>query len=454
MTESSAYHTRSARYAVGEALARATPHAEHAAWQPRPDRAPLAILAESDAERLPDLVPRRYKRMAESPFTFLRGAAAVMARDLVGAAMAGVPVQACGDCHVGNFGLFVSPEGRVLFDINDFDETLPGIDFTVDLKRLATSIVVETRADAHADADTARAAAQAALRAYREHIHHLAALEPLACWRSNIDLDHEVAHIDDDGSRDEAERGLDAGLHQETVKADIPELDPATQDGPPATWRIADKGKKVFHVAPNGDREPVEDARAALIAYPAGLAPERRGLVERYALRDVAFKVVGIGSVGRVCAVGLYTDADGAPLFLQVKEARQSVLTPLVLASARAAATEGLRVVEGQRVMQAASDIFLGAAQSPTSGRSYYVRQLKNKKLSDVADLMSRTEPRRYAALCGRTLARAHARSGEASTIAGYMGESDGLDEAIARFAMTYADETTADHAALLAARG
>lgn len=450
MINASADRTRSERRAEGEALREKTPWDSHAEWRQAPGRDPLAILAASDSERLADLVPRRYKKMRKDPFAFLRGAASIMAADLAGSAMAGLPVQACGDCHIGNFGVFVSPEGRVTFDINDFDETLPGIDFTVDLKRLAASVAVEAIAEGEADAGRVRELATASVEAYRAHMHALAAMEPLACWRSGIDLDEEVARIDDDRSRDEVRRDLESGLAHETVEADVPEVDPAVREGPPASWRIADDGRKVFHRMPDGDDEPVRDAAAALALYPDSLSPERRGLVARYALRDVAFKVVGIGSIGRVTAVGLYADADGAPLFLQVKEARDSVMAPLVLSGSPLPASGGERVVEGQRIMQAASDLFLGTARSPASGRSYYVRQLKNHKLSDVAEMMSRDGPKRYAALCGRTLARAHARSGNAAMIAGYLGFGDGFDRALAEFALAYATQTQGDHAALL----
>ncbi|WP_238246354.1 DUF2252 family protein, partial [Methylobacterium iners] len=259
MITASADRTRRERLAEGEALREETPWDFHAPWRPAPGRDPLAILAESDAERLPDLVPRRYKKMRRNAFTFLRGAAAIMAADLAGSAMAGLPVQACGDCHIGNFGVFVSPEGRVAFDINDFDETLPGVDFTVDLKRLAASVVVEAMAETDADAERARELAIAGVEAYRAHMHALAAMEPLAGWRSGIDLDEEVARIDDHRSREEVESDLEAGLAHETVEADVPEVDPAVREGPPASWRIADYGRKVFHRLPDGDDEPVRD---------------------------------------------------------------------------------------------------------------------------------------------------------------------------------------------------
>ncbi len=449
MTESSPLLTRAERTALGKDRRAAVPREAHAAWKPGAQRDPMAVLAQGDVGRVPDLVPLRYARMGENPFAFLRGAAAVMAADLVGAPMAGLTVQACGDCHIGNFGVYLSPEGRVMFDINDFDETLPGVDFTVDVKRLAASVAVAALVIAKADPDKARKAARASVGAYRAHMRDLADLAPLACWKSRIDIDHELARLADTDLRERIVRDIDKGLMADgKPNVDVPLLDPATRNGPPETWRIAEKRPTVFRTTSRGDGSYVADARAALERYPEGLSAERRLLAARYALRDVAFKVVGIGSVGTVCAVGLYTDADGAPLFLQIKEAKDSVLAPLVL-DAGAAPSGGQRVVDGQRIMQAASDLFLGVARSEESGRCYYVRQLKNRKLSSVAELLEESGPKPYAQLCGTTLARAHARSGDVAAIAGYLGGSDVFDEAIADFAMAYAQQTLADHGLL-----
>lgn len=410
----------------------------------------MAVLAQGDVGRVPDLVPLRYARMGENPFAFLRGAAAVMAADLVGAPMAGLPVQACGDCHIGNFGVYLSPENQVMFDINDFDETLPGVDFTVDVKRLAASVAVAALVIAKADPDKARKAARASVSAYRGHMRELADLSPLACWKSRIDIAHELAHLADTDLRDRIVRDIDKGLMADgKPNVDVPLLDPATKSGPPEGWRIAEKRPTVFRTTSRGDGSYVADARAALERYPEDLSAERRLLAARYAMRDVAFKVVGIGSVGTVCAVGLYTDADGAPLFLQIKEAKDSVLAPLVLDASVAPPPGGQRVTDGQRIMQAASDLFLGVARSEESGRCYYVRQLKNRKLSSVAELLEESGTKPYAQLCGTTLARAHARSGDVAAIAGYLGGSDAFDEAVAEFAMAYARQTLADHAQL-----
>ncbi|WP_245259356.1 DUF2252 domain-containing protein [Methylobacterium sp. 77] len=439
---------RAQRRAAGKRLRDSVPRESHADWHPAEGRDPFAILHANDVGRLIELIPLRYERMRANPFAFLRGAAAIMAADLVGVPVPGIPVQACGDCHIGNFGVYRSAEGQTLFDINDFDETLWNVDFTVDVKRLAASVAVAAMAQGE---DKAHRAARASVCAYREHMRELSHLSPLAIWHSRIDLDHEIGRL---GDGDLCRRLL-ADAASETAgglsHGDAPDLDPDSFHSDPAQWRIADKAPTIFHDGPNGLTEAVQEAAAALLAYPQSLQADRNLLALRYVQRDVAFKVVGIGSVGTVCAVGLYTDADGAPLFLQIKEARPSVLAPLAL-SPFFLASEGQRAIDGQRIMQAASDMFLGTAYSEVSGRSFYVRQLKNKKLSAVGEILSESGPKAYARLCGTTLARAHARSGDAAMIAGYLGKGDAFDEAVAEFAMRYARQTKSDHAMLLEA--
>lgn len=445
MTNISPSPDRAQRRAAGKRLRDAVPRESHADWYPAENRDPLAVLRANDSGRLLELIPLRHERMRANPFAFLRGAAAVMAADLAGVPVPGIPVQACGDCHIGNFGVYRSAEGQTLFDINDFDETLWNVDFTIDVKRLAASVAVAALPQGE---DRAHRAARASVRAYREHMRDLSHLSPLAIWHSRIDLDHEIGRL---GDGDLCRRLL-SDAASETAdglsRGDAPDLDPASFGADPSLWRIADKAPTVFHEGPNGLTEAVQEAAAALLAYPQSLQADRNLLALRYMQRDVALKVVGIGSVGTVCAVGLYTDADGAPLFLQIKEARPSVLAQLAL-SPFFLASEGQRVIDGQRIMQAASDMFLGTAYSDASGRSYYVRQLKNKKLSAVAEIMSESGPKAYAQLCGTTLARAHARSGDAAMIAGYLGKGDAFDEAVAEFAMRYAWQTMADHDAL-----
>lgn len=446
MTDTHSLTSRDARRAAGKRLRERVSRESLSEWQPAPGRDPLAILKANEAGRLLELIPERRKRMRETPFAFLRGAAAVMAADLEGASVPGLPVQACGDCHIGNFGVFRSPEGQTLFDINDFDETLWNVDFTVDVKRLAASAAL---AAWDRGEDKARRAAKASARAYREHMRDLSNLSPLAIWHSRIDLEHEVGRF---GDGDLCERLLAEAATENTdglSRGDAPKLATAPDEADPSQWAIADRWPTIFHEGPNGLTEAVEEAAAALLAYPKSLGADRWTLVSRYAQRDVAFKVVGIGSVGLVCAVGIYADADGAPLFLQIKEARPSVIGQLAL-NPFSVVSEGQRVIDGQRIMQAASDLFLGTAVSEASGRSYYVRQLKNRKLSAVAEILSESGAKAYAQLCGTTLARAHARSGDAAMIAGYLGKGSTFEDAIAEFAMTYARQSISDHALLV----
>ncbi|MCK2052839.1 DUF2252 domain-containing protein [Methylobacterium sp. 37f] len=446
MTHMPILSSREERRAAGKRLREHVSRESHGQWQPTPQRDPLAVLRAGDAGRLPSLIPLRYERMRDNAFAYLRGAAAVMAADLEGVPVPGIPVQACGDCHVGNFGVYRSPEGQTLFDINDFDETLWNVDFTVDVKRLAASVAL---AALPRGVEKARKAAKASACAYREHMRDLSNLSPLAIWHSRIDIDREVGRF---GDGDLCRRLLSEASMENAdglSRGDTPKLASEPDRQNPADWRIADKDRTICHEGPNGLTEAVQDAEAALQAYPDALSADRWTLVSRYARRDVAFKVVGIGSVGLVCAVGIYADADGAPLFLQIKEARPSVIGQLAL-KPFSIVSEGQRVIDGQRIMQAASDLFLGTAQSEASGRSYYVRQLKNRKLSAVGEILSESGAKAYAQLCGTTLARAHARSGDAVMIAGYLGKGSAFDEAIADFAMAYARQSVEDHALLI----
>lgn len=446
MTDMTSLTSRDERRAAGKRLREQVSRESHGQWQPDPARDPLAVLRTAESGRLGALLPLRAERMRETPFAFLRGAASVMAADLEGVPVPGIPVQACGDCHIGNFGVFRSPEGQTLFDINDFDETLWNVDFTLDVKRLAASVALATLPRGE---DKARRAAKAGVRAYREHMRALSNLSPLAIWHSRIDLEHEVGRLGDDDLCHRLLAEAEVENADGLVRGDAPKLANAPDPANPADWQIADKDPTIFHQGPYGLTEAVQDAAAALRAYPDSLGADRWTLVSRYAQRDVAFKVVGIGSVGLVCAVGVYADADGAPLFLQIKEARPSVIGQHALRPF-SVVSEAQRVIDGQRIMQAASDPFLGTAHSEASGRSYYVRQLKNRKLSEVSEILAESGAKAYARLCGTTLARAHARSGDAAMIAGYLGKGSAFDEAIADFAMAYARQSIDDHALLV----
>ena len=439
---------RAKRYEAGRALRNGVARESHAECPPASGRDPVAILAETDGARIPELLPIRYERMLQSPFTFLRGAAAVMAHDLSAVPQVGAHVQACGDCHLMNFGAFNTPEGRVLFDINDFDETLSGIDFTVDLKRLAASVAVAAL-DAKMTDKRARALAKATVTSYREFIIELAAETPLKVWYTRMDIDREIKRIADDKLREtllstlvKAKKDLAADdnfPHLATTKAGVAHI----EDRPPLIYHFDTPETKGYKL----------HAHSAFANYQSSLLPERRALVDRYTLADIAFKVVGVGSVGTFCAIGLFMTADNEPLFLQVKQALASVLVKIA-APPPHLTHQGCRVAEGQRAMQAASDIFLGVTEDPKTSRQFYVRQLKNRRLGSIGEVIEGKALDAYANLCGRTLARAHARSGDPALLAGYMGKTEAFDDALGSFAMAYAAQTKHDHASLAAARG
>ncbi|MGO9674774.1 MAG: DUF2252 domain-containing protein [Methylocella sp.] len=435
---------RATRYSAGKALRDQTSRESHADCPPGSERDPVAILAESDPQRLPNLLPIRYQRMTQSSFTFLRGAAAVMAHDLSELPKIGIPVQACGDCHLMNFGAFNTPEGRMLFDINDFDETLPGVDFTVDLKRLVASVAVAAR-DAGVSDKRAKALARNVARAYREFMRELAEETPLEVWYARMDIEREVRLIDDPKLRNDLLSLLIKSKKDLAADDNFPHL-ASTKDG---VAQIQDHPPLIYHFT-DEMRDQKIHAHSAFAEYQQTLLPDRRALVERYRLADIAMKVVGVGSVGTFCAIGLFMTADQEPLFLQVKQALHSVLEKIVAPPQDLAAQGGRRVVEGQRALQAASDLFLGWTEDKASQRQFYVRQLKNRRLGSVGEVIESRSLDAYANLCGRTLARAHARTGDPALIAGYMGKCEILDEALASFAMSYAALTDRDHARLV----
>jgi uncharacterized protein (DUF2252 family) len=438
--------TRAERRKQGKELRRAIPRETHGDLQGLGSRNAIAILAESDSDRVPELVPERYKRMMENPFAFLRGAAAVMAADLAQQPMVGIKVQAGGDSHLMNFGAFATPEDNILFDVNDFDETIPGVDFTVDLKRLATSAAVVTLANGETN-KRARTLAAASVAAYRKHIFGLAKLSPLEIWHSRIDLEQELKLLSSKALQRKLTRIIAKARGQGLDKDDnFPHLVSGSE------LRIADRPPTIFHLHPNADARHRFDAERVFTFYRDCLSADRRHILDRHKIVDFAFKAVGIGSVGTFCLVALLMTGDNEPLFLQLKQAQRSVLERLGGGFAYDG-HQGRRVVEGQQMMQAASDIFLGYTHDDSSGRQFYVRTLKNHRLGGISEISELRALSDYARLCGRTLARAHARSGDPAAIAGYMGKSEVMDDAIASFAMTYAAQTAIDHAALVRAK-
>ena len=438
--------SRSERFKQGKALRHKTPREAHAELKGSMSRDAVALLAKSDPDRVPELVPERYARMMLNPFAFLRGAAAVMATDLAAQPMVGLPVQAGGDSHLMNFGAFVTPEDNILFDVNDFDETLPGVDFTVDLKRLAASVAVAAFG-AEFSKKQARAFAAETVKAYRWHMAALAKLSPLEIWHSRIDLEQEIDVIGGGGLRRKL-AGVIAKARGEGLSKDdnFPHL--VSGDDP----KIVDKPPTIFHLDQKADAHHRLRGERVFAAYRKTLMPDRQRLLDRFTMKDLAFKAVGVGSVGTFCCVGLFLTGDNEALFLQIKQAQNSVLERLG-SKYGYKGHQGRRVVEGQQMMQAASDMFLGYTQDEDSGRQFYVRTLKNRRLGGVSEISEAEALSGYAQLCGRTLARAHARSGDPAAIAGYMGKSEVFDDAIASFAMAYADQTVVDHAALVKAK-
>ena len=422
------------RRAEGAEWRRQVPHSAQAEWKVLPDRAdPVEILIGQGKTRIAELLPIRYARMKANPFAFLRGAAAIMAADLAPGPATGLRVQACGDCHLANFGAYAAPEGTPVFDVNDFDETLPAC-FEWDVKRLAVSLAVAGRVAGASDRE-ARQLARTATKNYRRHLGRLALMSPLEAWSSRIDLAGAIADIDTPKIRRNIEKRRVAVLRGAAEHYGLVER----KNG---DWKIRDKPPLVHHLS---HREL--HAHQAFASYAETLQEDRRVLLQRYHRRDVAFKTVGVGSVGTFCAIGLFVSDDGAPLLLQIKEAQQSVLE--AFAGASAYLNHGERVIVGERMMQAATDIFLGWTRNPVNGRYFYVRRLKDSRLANIGTRLEAELPF-YAALCGRTLARAHARSGDAVALSGYMGDDSEFDKAIAEFAMAYADQTKRDWRGLL----
>ena len=429
------------RRAAGKALRERVPRESHGKWKERPDRPdPIEILIASDVGRIPELVPIRHGRMLTSPFAFLRGAAAGMASDLSTTPTTGIRVQACGDCHLMNFGAFATPERNLIFDINDFDETLPA-PWEWDLKRLGASLIAAGRYIGLKERDS-RAAAFSAARSYRRSMARYADMRAMEVWYDRIDVNQVIAELPAAARRRLGAR-VKKARDQSVAEHDFPKLVESARAQP----RIKDNPPLIFHEQGSRRKEAHENVKDAFKTYRSTLADPYRILLDRFRLYDMAIKVVGVGSVGTFCALMLFMADENDPLFLQVKQANSSVLEPY--AGKSVYSNHGQRVVMGQRLMQSASDMMLGWTEGKLRGRHFYLRQLRDMKLSAVMETMEPETLRAYAKLCGWTLARAHARSGDASMISGYLGNSDVFDEAVAKFAVAYADQTESDHRSL-----
>jgi len=447
----------------------------HAGWSPSADRPdPVGLLKEQDRTREPDLVPVRHGRMMASPFTFYRGAARIMAADLAGTPVAGLSAQLCGDAHLSNFGVFASPERRLLFDLNDFDETLPG-PFEYDVKRMAASFLIAGRNNGFARAD-ARAAARASVTAYREAVAGFAQMPTVDIWYAHMPEDQLVKFVKDavaemakeekkarkarknkaqrDGGEEEAASEVARRAQKNIAKAH-------TRDSLQALSKLAEVAGGQYRIVSQppvivpardlagtfglSQDEVVPAVLDQFRAYRATLQDDRRRLLERFEIVDMARKVVGVGSVGTRAFIVLLAGRDAHdPLFLQVKEATASVLEGHLPKSRYR--QHGERVVQGQRLMQAASDIFLGWTKGLDTTRHFYWRQLRDMKGSALVELMAPITLTYYARLCGWTLARAHARSGDPLAMAGYLGGDDTFDRSITDFCERYADQNEQDY--------
>jgi uncharacterized protein (DUF2252 family) len=433
---------RDERHAAGKLLRERVPREQHSQWSPSPKRPdPVQMVVESSKGRIPDLIPIRYGRMMVSPFTFYRGTANIMAVDLAGTPVSGLRAQLCGDAHLLNFGGFATPERRLVLDINDLDETLPG-PWEWDLKRLAASFVFAARSNGFSATDQ-REAALSCVRSYREHMIEYADMTVLEIWYARLQLSDTLAAVHDKAASGRLKKQVKKAQSHDVPEHEFPKLAETRggkceiKDQPPLIWH---------HPHLNATRENLE---RCLARYRESLPPERRMLLDRYRLMDVALKVVGVGSVGTLCAIALMMAADDDPLFLQIKEAGPSVLEKF--ADKSKYANHGQRVIVGQHLMQAASDIFLGWTQGE-GGHHFYIRQLRDMKIKPLVELFKPGTMFDYATLCGWTLARAHARSGDPAMMAGYMGKSDVFDKAIASFSKAYADQAEQDHATFIRA--
>ena len=428
-------------YAEGKKLREKCPRTSHAEWKPpknRPD--PLSQLKESSKGRIPELIPIRYARMLQSPFTLYRGSAMSMASDLASTPATGLRVQACGDAHLCNFGAYATPERRVIFDLNDLDETLPA-PWEWDIKRLAASFVHACRSNGFKKA-VARDMALSCVRLYRQSMAEFSEMSTLAVWYACTDVESLIAMAKDKETQKRVQKRLAEGRNKAVHEGLFPKL--VSADG--ATPKIKDDPPLIYHPREHKQKGFADIFRKAFADYRESLPEHIRVVLDRFKFLDVALKVVGVGSVGTACAVVLLMANENDSLFLQVKEAGPSVLEPY--AGKSQFASHGKRIVLGCRLMQAASDIFLGWTQSET-GRHFYIRQLKDVKISPVVDVFPPPVMEQYAELCGRTLAHGHASTGDSVKIAGYMGKSDTFDEAIADFSVAYADQGEQDHEVL-----
>ena len=438
------YAPRSVRYEMGKQMRKNCPRSSHAKWEaPKNRHDPVDLILESNKGRIQKLLPLRHGRMARTPFTFYRGAALNMAADLSSTPVTGMLVQACGDAHLCNFGGFATPERNVIFSINDLDETLPA-PWEWDLKRLAASFVVACRNNS-LNEKIARETTMECVRSYRENMVVYSEMKTMELWHYSLGADQLISKLKDPELK---RRGLKR-LEKEQARSIAEEIFPQIAEGSGKSRYIKDELPSIFHWEGHLPGEVSKEARAAIEQYKTSLPPGFSFLLNRYDLKDLVIKVVGVGSVGTACWVALFMTGDGDPLFIQVKEARTSVLE--AYAGKSIYSNNGQRVVYGYRLMQPFSDPFLGWSAGE-GGRDFFFRQLRDIKISIKVETFGKTEMLSFADWCGQALALSHARSGDAAMLGGYMGSSDIFDRAIAEFSLAYADQNEKDHASFIKA--
>ena len=426
----------------GKSMRDGCKRASHKLWKAHKDRPdPVSLIEKANRGRIPDLIPIRHGRMSASPFTFYRGAAAIMASDLATTPSSGIRVQCCGDAHLSNFGGFATPERRVIFSINDLDETLPA-PFEWDLKRLTASFVVASRNNGFKESDVREMALDCA-RSYRKHMAEFSEMSALDLWSFSLDADRLIANIKNTAIRNRAIKRL-AKASASSIADDI---FPKLADSVGNSHVIRDQLPIIFHMPGHTPGQIAEVVRSTFSRYRESLSPASRVLLDRYEIQDAAIKVVGVGSVGTLCWVLLLMDNGGTPLFIQVKEANASVLESY--AGPSVYSNHGERVVNGQRLIQPYSDIFLGWMEGTGEFKKhFYCRQLRDIKIKILVESFGKSEMELYADWCGHAMALSHARSSDANLITGYLGKNDEFDEALASFSVSYANQNEKDYEA------
>lgn len=431
--------SKTERYEKGRAIRKIVPRSSHQQYVPSENREdPVDILIRTSIGRIESLLPIRYTRMMESPFAFFRGAAAIMAADLEQTPNTGIDLQLCGDCHLMNFGGFATPERKLVFDINDFDETFPG-PWEWDVKRLAASFVIAGKWRKFSKKNCKEFAWNVA-DSYKRHMLDYSKLSALQIWYADIDLAELIELGKDEEIKEFHQKRIKKAAEYTAHEKEFAKM--TYRDGVRA--RIKDEPPLIYHPSGNEEDQILKEAEIVHKRYLKSLPEDKQVLLSRYSMHDFAIKVVGVGSVGTLCGISLLMSATGEPIFLQFKEARKSVLEQHVKVKAKYT-HQGERIVIGQKLMQSASDMFLGWTNDD-KGRFFYIRQLRDAKVKPVLEIMKEENMIDYAKACGWALARAHARSGDPSMLSGYIGDSNEFANSISKFSLLYADQNESDY--------